>query len=222
MEDIAIEDKYIFEYVNDRLMYFINSTVDINNARYHHCSHYEDSLSIIKNGILTLSDLHQLKIKVFSPEELKKFSVTDSHINGIDGVSLAVMGLTDLYENEEEYIPYCINNIDLIIDSRVSANRSSLHFGNEYVSHGSISNKMIRAVDIRLFEYINERLRHPEKINANEYFKIIEKYNFVREIAKEIIQLDLDTKIRENSTSSNINLDLEKLSSTPKLTLKKI
>ncbi len=222
MEDIAIEDKYIFEYIKDNLMYFFNSTVDISKAKYHRCSHYKNSLSIIKNGILTLSDLHQLKIKEFSPEELKKFSVTDSHINGIDGVSLAVMGLTDLYENEEEYSPYCINNIDLIIDNRVSANRMTTHYGNEYISHGSISNEMIRAVDIRLFEYINERMRHSEKINDIEYFKIIEKYNFVREIAKEIIQLDLNIKIRENSTSSNINLDLEKLSLAPKLTLKKI
>ena len=221
MEDIAIEDKYIFEYVKYSLMYFINSSVDIAYAKYHRCSHYENSVSIIKHGILTISDLRQLKIKEFSPEALKNFSVTDSHINGIDGVSLAVMGLNDLYENEEEYIPYCINNIDLIIDSRVSANRRTNHYGNEYISHGSISNKMIRAVDIRLFEYINERMRHPEIINDIEYYKIIEKYNYIREIAQEIIQLDLDIRIRENSDFSMMNLDLERISTSPKLTLKK-
>ena len=222
MEKIAIEDKYIFEYVKNNLIYFVDSTADIANAKYHHSTYYKDALSIIKNGILTLSDLHRLGIKNFSPEELQKFSVTDSHINGIDGVSLAVMGLNDLYENEEEYSPYYSDNVDLIVDSSVSANRMAIHYGNEYISNSSISKEMIRAVDIRLFEYINERMRHPEKINDIEYFKIIEKYNYIREIAQEIMQLDLNIKIRENSTSSNINLDLEKISSMPKLTLKKI
>ena len=80
---------------------------------------------------------------------------------------------------------------------------------------------MIRAVDIRLFEYINERMRHPEIITGIEYFKIIEKYNYIREIAQEIIQLDLDIRIRENSDFSMMNLDLERISTSPKLTLKK-
>ena len=124
--------------------------------RYHHISSYNAAPSIIKNGILSVSDLHKKGIIKFSEKELKLSEDIESHVNGSDRVSLAVVGLDDLYADEYEFNPFKPASVDFIISSDVKTSRSSTHYGNEFLSYGSIKNNMIKSVDVRLFEYLDK------------------------------------------------------------------
>ncbi len=220
MKEIAVDRRQICNYIREKMSDFSKYPVEVVNTEYHHCTLYGDGLSIVMNGILTLSELNRLGVKKYSNDQLKRLSIVDSHVNGIDGISLAVMGLKDLYDNEEEYCPYCNNRLDFLIDSRVHAHRIATNYGNEYISYENIENSMIKAIDIRLLCYIKEKENNIEKLTNDEYIKIIEKYNHIRSIANAIVKQKLDIIMRENSDFKNTNLDLEKIVDSPRLVLR--
>lgn len=138
---------------------------------------------------------------------------TDSHVNGIDSISLSVVGLTDLYRDEFEYDPYNPTQVDFNISSDVKAHRLTTHYGNEFLCNDSISIDKLRSVDIRLLELI--------KLSEKGYSirDIIDKYNCLKDIALAIKQSNLDIPFREMS-SDNLTMDIDKVSVTPKLILK--
>ena len=103
-----------------------------------------------------MEDIKKLGIKEYTPELLEIMKDTESHINGIDAISLAIVGLDDLYPNEDEFNPYSPETVDFLIDSQVQASRSAIHYGNEYLAKESIALDNIKSADIRLLEYISE------------------------------------------------------------------
>jgi hypothetical protein len=220
MKEIAVDRRQICDYIREKMSDFSKYPVEVVNTEYHHCTLYGDGLSIVMNGILTLSELNRLGVKKYSNDQLKRLSIVDSHVNGIDGISLAVMGLKDLYDNEEEYCPYCNNRLDFLIDSQVHAHRIATNYGNEYISYENIENSMIKAVDIRLLCYIKEKENNIEELTNDEYIKITEKYNHIRSIANVIVKQNFDIIMRENSEFKNTYLDLEKIVDSPKLVLR--
>ena len=76
--------------------------------------------SIVKHGILSMKDLHNSGINIYSLDALERASNHLSHINGNDGISLAVVGLTDLYKDEDEYDPYKLECVDFVVDDSVN------------------------------------------------------------------------------------------------------
>ena len=213
IKTILLEEKYILEYIRDMLITFKTKPVEVNNAKYHHNSDYSKASIILKHGILTISELNRLGIKQYSPEKLKIMSDTDSHINGIDSISLSVTGLTDLYRDEFEYDPFDSSKIDFRISNDIRTRRDSTHYGNEYLHQGSIPNDKIKSVDIRLLKLLKEN-----QSIANIKF-IIDKYNCLRDIALTIKENKLDIPFRDMS-KENLTMDIEELSQTAKLILK--
>ncbi len=181
------------------------------NDRYHHNSSYASAPSIIKNGILSLHDLHRNGIVNFSDSQLKIFDDTDSHVNGSDRVSLAVVGLDDLYKDEVEFNPFKPANVDFIVSSNIKASRNSTHYGNEFLSYGSIKNDMLRSVDVRILEYL-DRLSKLETTNVNDLINI---YESLRNIAIALKESKLDIPLREMSKGNS--LDIDKIIEMPKL-----
>ena len=210
-----MEDKYILEYIRDILHGYQVKYLDITSARYHHNSSYDQATSIIKNGILSLEDQVKLKIAKYSKEDLKKLDNIEYHVNGSDGISLAVVGLKDLLPNEMEYDPYQIDLVDFLISSDTMAYRITTHYGNEFVTHESIIHpSKIRTVDIRLLKYIDSLEK--KDLTKEELMTIKNKFNALREIAIEIKRNNLNIPIREMSYKEVV-LDNEKLSKTYKL-----
>lgn len=216
MGSISLEKKYITEYIKSTLTDLKIKTVEVENAKYHHNSNYDDVPFIIKHGILSPIELNRLGIKKYSDDTLKLMNDTESHINGNNAISLSVTGLTDIYHNEEVYDPFSPTNVDFLISSDIPVKRSTLHYGNEYLSYQKITIDKIKALDIRLLTLI-------EKIEDNKSYytieSLIKKYNTLKEIAISIKRTKLDIPLRENS-KTNITLDIDKLSTIPKLTLK--
>ena len=211
MSEITLEKKYVLEYIKDILNDVKLNGVNIGEAKYHHNTSYSNAPLICQYGILSLQDIKNHKINDYTDECLKMMSDTDSHINGSDSVSLSVVGLDDLYPDEDEYNPHKPNEVDFRVSSGIKAYRSTLHYGNEYLSK-SIGIDKLRAIDIYLLELISKEL--------NNIDKIIEKYNNLIKICISMKQTNLDIPLREISFDTNYALDIDKLSKCQKVKLK--
>jgi len=218
MKKILVEEKYILEYIKDMINDLKIKTLTVDNAKYHHNTNYSDAPSICRTGILTMQDLKNRGIKNYTDEFLNSMDDTNSHVNGIDSVSLAVMGLQDLYKDELEYNPYSPNQVDFLVSSDVKAGRSSVNYGNEFLASKSISIDKLRSVDIRILKLIESS---EKKVSINKYAlqNIIEKYNYLKDIAIAMRYSNLDIPLREMSHDS-LMIDIDKLATVPKLLIK--
>lgn len=131
----------------------------LDESLYHHNVSYSDTPSVIKNGVLSLREQNKRGITNYSEEKIKVLDDTESHINGIDGISLSVVGLNDLMKDEEEYNPFNSRCVDIVISKDIKAYRNSSHYGNEYIADRIILPDKFKAIDIRLLLYIQELLK---------------------------------------------------------------
>lgn len=210
---VSAEEKDVLKYIEYMLNCFKTQNIEIDNAKYHHNTSYKTTPLVLKNGILSISDLNKLGIKKYSKKILNTMSDTSSHVNGIDAISLSVVGLKDLYRDEFEYDPFNPNQVDLLISSDISAHRDSTHYGNEYLSYSSIPNNKIKSVDVRIIELIKSAKCIQDIQN------IIEKYNNLTNIALTLKDLNLNIPLRDMS-KENLTMDIDKVSMAPKLILK--
>ncbi len=155
MNEKIIREKYALEYIKDILSTYSYALKNVDDAKYHHNAPYKDARFIIKYGILSMEEINKLGIKSYSEEDLNLMDDIESHVNGKDGVSLSIVGLTDLYKDEEEYNPFMPNVVDFLIDNNIKAFRNTIHYGNEFVSESKITSDKIKSADIRLVKYID-------------------------------------------------------------------
>ena len=215
MSSILLDKKDVIEYISDSISEAKLNGPSVENARFHHNTEYRDAVSICRHGILTLLDLNKYGIRKDSKEFLMKMNDIDSHVNGNDCVSLSVVDLTDLYPNEVIYNPFMPNYVDFLVTSNIKVGRNSTNYGNEYLSHRSITREELRAIDIRLLKLIR---KHADK---KEIIYILNKYNHLLEIAKELEKKEIDIPLREMSEDCIFQLDTKRLSNNPKLAFKK-
>lgn len=218
MSSIRIEEKQVLEYIRDTIMSISIGKEILPNDLYHHNTSYENVISIIQSGgIYSISEMNTRGIISKTKEELKILNDSTSHINGTDGISLAKVGLDDLYPNEDEFLPYNPNCIDIIID-KIFACRKTSRYGNEFIAQNSIKIDDFKSIDIRLLKYI-EMI----DIDCKNYTKerLIEMYNNVRTIAKVIQDAKLNIPLREMSSEDGRCLNIKKLSNAPSVVLKK-
>lgn len=215
MNEVIIKEKYILEYIRNMLYacsYAIKN-IDDNAYQYHHNTAYEYAPSIIKYGILSIEELNSLGIRSYSKDYLKFIDDIESHVNGKDGISLSVTGLTDLYKDEDEYDPCQSNIVDFLVDENIKTVRNTTHYGNEFISENKISNDRIISADIRIINYINNL---SEK-DGKAIFSVINKYNQIIMMSKEILRHNRDMQMREMSEGVNRKIDVEKMSEMPRL-----
>lgn len=215
MNEIIIKEKYILEYIRNMLYacsYAIKN-IDDNAYQYHHNTAYEYAPSIIKYGILSIEELNSLGIRSYSKDYLKFIDDIESHVNGKDGISLSVTGLTDLYKDEDEYDPCQSNIVDFLVDENIKTVRNTTHYGNEFISENKISSDKIVSADIRIINYINNL---SEK-DGKAIFSVINKYNQIIMMSKEILRHNRDMQMREMSEGVNRKIDVEKMSEMPRL-----
>lgn len=220
MKRIYLDKEHVIDYISESMNSFIQDCVVVNDARYHHNSDYTSAVSILKNNILSLDEMNRQRVRKFSKDFLSIMDDRDSHVNGSDGISLAVVGLTDLGEDELEYDPYSLHHIDFVIDSEIKACRSSVHYGNEYIASEMIPTDMIRAVDVRISKYMDMLVSKGRNLDDESIYKLVQKYNCIRNIAMLMLEEELDIPLREMSYGNCSALDIEMVASSPKLVLK--
>ena len=201
--------------IKDILEDCLMKNIIIDNYLYHHNVSYHDTPSVVQNGILSLKEQNKRGITNYSNEVLKVLDDTSSHVNGIDGISLSIVGLNDLSKNEEEYDPFNSNCVDILLSDEIKTMRNSKHYGNEFIASRIILPDKFRSVDIRILKYIQELLQKDE-LSDQELNKLIDKYNNLRKIAYELVLTGYLVPIREMSFD-NILIDTYKLSKAPKI-----
>lgn len=215
MKKIYVQKENVLNYILELLNIYKGETIKLENARYHHNTDYKDGKNVVENGILTLQSLSDKGLMELSKEQLRIMDDTSSHINGINGVSLAVVGLKDLYRDEFEYDPFDDSKLDIIVDSSLHARRNSTNYGNEYIADGDIDVSYIRAIDIRLEECLNKILNtEDEKI----IIEMVERFNYLIEIASSLINSNI--LLREASFQQYKELDKESIAKLNKITIK--
>ena len=214
VKKIYVQRENVLNYILELLNIYKGETIKLENARYHHNTDYKDGKNVVENGILTLQSLSDKGLMELSKEQLKIMDDTSSHINGINGVSLAVVGLKDLYRDEFEYDPFDDSKLDIIVDTSLHARRTSTNYGNEYIADGNIDVSYIRAIDIRLEECINKVLNtEDEKI----IIEMVERFNYLIEIASSLINSNI--LLREASFEQYKVLDKENIAKLNKITI---
>lgn len=214
MNKIEIEDKYIKEFIVDTLLSAKESLEHIEKAKFHHNTDYKRAPLVCKHGILTLLGQNKIGLRNDSAEMLKRMDDIESHINGNDGISLSVVGLTDLYADEFEYNPFASNLTDFIISSDIKAGRRTLHYGNEFIHYGNIVLEKILSLDVRLLEYIESN----KQISREQ---LIEMYNSLLESAIIIKETQSNLLLREMSSNHPFSINIDKFSESDSLVLKK-
>ena len=214
VKKIYMQKENVLNYILELLNIYKGETIKLENARYHHNTDYKDGKNVVENGILTLQSLSDKGLMELSKEQLKIMDDTSSHINGINGVSLAVVGLKDLYRDEFEYDPFMDSKLDVIVDSNIRARRNSTNYGNEYIADGNIDVSYIRAIDIRLEECINKVLNTEDEKTIIE---MVERFNYLIEIASSLINSNI--LIREASFEQYKVLDKENIAKLNKITI---
>ena len=94
MSRILLEEADVLDYVEESISGVMFSSIEVVDDKFHHNTRYEDTASILENGLL--SGKEQNKIGLVSDDQLELFSDIESHVNGSESISLAVVGLTDL------------------------------------------------------------------------------------------------------------------------------
>ena len=164
-----LEEKFVLEYVQDMLSTYKLCNADkLEGAKYHHNASYEDAPSIVEHGILPIKNIVSLGLKTYSEDFLKVAGDTESHVNGDSAVSLSIKGLDDLRPDEWEYNPDNPLYVDFRVDSGIKASRSSIHYGNEYLSYQAIHPDKIRSMDIRLLQLIQTKKSDEEIVEIEE------------------------------------------------------
>ena len=217
MNEKIIREKYALEYIRDILSTYSYALKNVDNAKYHHNAPYKDAPLIIKYGVLSMENINKFGIRSYSEDDLILMDDRESHVNGRNGVSLSIVGLTDLYAGEEEYDPFTTEMIDFLFVFNIRAFRSTIHYGNEFVSEGKITSDKIKSADIRLIKYIQDLL----KKGRGNIEDAVNKYNNLILMSKEIINSNKDIQIREMSDGFNKTIDTLKISEEPRLILKK-
>ncbi len=219
MNSIDLNKNDVLNYITEEInknkcgYYYVDSNL------YHHNSSYEDGASICKNGILTAQSLFNRKIKKYSSDYMNNLKNDDFHVNGIDSVSLSLVGLDDLYDDEYEYNPLNFYLIDFLVSSSLNTDRSSINYGNEFLFYGDIGVDKLISLDFRLLKLI-------ELLNKKSYLlnisieDIVLKYNELINISDVIKDLNLNIALREMLFEDSSLIDIEKISCSKRIMLK--
>ena len=179
MSDIKLDRCDVVDYVKNTLDNSKTNFDHVTGAKYHHNTKYCDASSVIRFGILTMSELNRLKLRHDSPESLKIMNDTLSQVNGLNGVSLAVTGLDDLYPDEDEFDPFLSDAVDFRIADTLSPRpgRDSTKYGNEFIYPGVVRPEEFRAIDIRILEYIEQLENNVSNMGSRSIEELKNNYN---------------------------------------------
>lgn len=199
--------------------------IEFPNIKFHHNRSYKNATNVIKYGILSLQKSYDLGLINITEEILRKYALED-HVNGIDNVSLASTDVdySRVRTKDNVYCHKCSYSVDFLVSNNVVARRNSHNHYNEYLVAHEILQKEIQSLDIRILTEITKKQeKYGNNIPREELNNIIIKYNYLRYMAKSIIDCNqeenIDISFREMS-NDNITLDIEKMSKVPVLVLK--
>ena len=221
MQEIILNSEHVLDYVEENIEECLGDKAVVEDDKFHHNIKYKDAISVIENGILSPSELNKMGVEGFDDEVIKTMDDLDSHANGSESISLAVVGLDDLNPDEFEYNPFSEKQVDILITSDIVARRVTTNYGNEFLSDKSIDVEKFRAIDTRLLSFVQTiREKTSEDAFDGSVRELIDNYNKLRDMAHLIKKIQLDVPLREMSGNEGLEIDVDKISNMPKVKIK--
>lgn len=221
MQEIILSSEHVLDYVEGNIEDCLNGKAVVEDDKFHHNTKYKDAISVLENGILSPSELNKMGVEGFDDEVIKTMDDLDSHANGSESISLAVVGLEDLNPDEFEYDPFSEKQVDILITSDIVARRVTTNYCNEFLSDKSIDVDKFRAIDTRLLSFIQTiREKTGEEAFDGSIRELLDNYNKLRDMAHKIKKIKLDVPLREMSGNEGLEIDIDKISSMPKVKIK--
>ena len=216
-KEILLNKNDISKYVIDTLESLKCGHFYVSEDCFHHNTPYKLVPSILINGLHSIQRQNELGISNYSKKDLELLADVDSHINGINGISLSKINLTDLRRQDFTYDPKEDKSVDIIIDDSINVRRSTRHYGNEFISESSIMPNKFNALDIRLMALVTntQSIDHLKELE-----RIIIAINSLKGIAKTLEEQKLTIPIREMSLEDNSLLDTTKIMDLPIIRVK--
>lgn len=213
IKNMNIQKDEIYSLIKKNLFECQDKIVKLEDAKYHHNIAYEDTISALKHGILSLEELYKIQGKILSYEDRIKYSREGGHINGVDEISLSSMDIDfdRLYDDERIYDPYSDYKVDILISNNIKAYRITEHYANEFLTENKIVPENFKAIDIRLLNYLNN--------NCDDIIEGVKYCNYLIDIANAMKKYSLDIPLREMS-NKEIHLDKEKVLQLTKIIIK--
>lgn len=205
------------EFLKDVLLSCEIKSVIVNNASFHHNTSFSEAPGIIRHGILTARQRATLMGYNLTEHQIINYYDDDNYVSGLDCVSLSTPNFDyhELYKKPFIYDNRSCTRVDVVIDNSVKAYRNNNNCVNEYLVDGGIPPSLFRAIDIRILNCFNDSAFSNPNITEEEKMKqILSYYDSLKEIAKAVIESELNVPLREMS-SKNITLDPHKVIKLP-------
>lgn len=220
MKKLEVDITTGYKIIKENIYNCQTINIDV-NSRYHHNCDYKDTTDLINNGILSYSDKQLLKGIILTDKEKKRLN-DDYHVNGSNLVSLSSLDINydDLYRDELIYDPYSSSQVDILVSGDVKAYRNSTNYANEFLSASKLNPSYFESIDVRLLKNLNDKtVLYIDNSYEYRLTKIIEYYNYLRDISLALINNNLNIPLREMS-EENVTLDINKVKDLPKIYLK--
>lgn len=209
------------------------------NNRYNCNVAIEDVSSVLRYGLLSTKKKVMLCEGRKLTDEEYIYYTSDSHVNGVDYISVSRMDLdfSKMYRNEDWYDASAGVMANLVISNEVKACLVTHHFYNEFLVFDQVEPRYFEAVDVRLLRVFESCMAISEKFMMENLLK---QYNCLRDIAVTMIDEGLDIPLREASAWSSreiregqymvdiiedksgiVTLDTNKVANLPKIMIKK-
>ena len=220
----------VYAVVKDAIYSCIIPQTKLDDTKFHHQLDIEKVPSAIEHGILSYKLYKKNVDKKELTEKEKYIFSDDSHVNGLDCISLSTMeiDLDKMYENEMLWGTYSTISPDIIVSKKVNPFHVTSNYYNEFLVSDMIPVEMFNSIDVRLLRIINYNFFLKEQNLKENRVKILLKYyEGVRNIALEMKKQGLDIPLREVSSIKGVGeddkaltLDKDMVINLPKLILK--
>ncbi len=208
MGKIYLEKNDILTYITLMINDSLAGNCNVGDTRYRHSTDFKHVLKILNHGILSLEKQDELRIKELSKEEKRNLSDCESHINGLDNVSIydSNEDTSDFYSHEMLYENK--TSPEFVISSDVKSRRCGIFYGNERLVQDQIPLDKIRSFDIKFLASMDENLNHGNPISIE---KLVSDYNYLMDICKMYVDKDVNIPFRETSYEKSIEVNYETL-----------
>lgn len=221
----------VYKVIKENIHSCVTKKIELDDFKYHHNLSSKNVPTVLQHGLLSKKNqVERLENRKLTQNELFLFS-DDSHVNGIDYISVSNMqdDFSMMSENEIYYNAYFTNNPDIIVSKEIKAHRSAITYFNEFIIEGEIPVSMFKCINVRILKFIESKLsKNNSVLNEEEIQKILEYYRDIRNIAIIMEKNNMNIPLKEASyitcveeeNTKSLTLDLIKVKKLPKIKIK--
>ena len=213
IQKVKLDDSY--KIIRENIFSCRTQSIKIENFKYYHNTGYHLMEDVLKHGLLSKVEKAKLTGEALTEHELY-LAQDDYYVNGKDNISVSA-DINDAYYNEDLYNHKNPRQIDILISNELNPYRSTENYANEYLAKDIIPVSYFKAIDSRLLSILS--CNFIDKSEKERLIIMIEYYNYLRNIAKTMLDENVNIPLREVS-DEEVTLDKIKVLELPRIIIK--